>query len=131
MKKLTCLLFVLCLALGLSACGCDGGADADLVFVNDSDAVVVTVLAKFADQASGTGHADSSPMKKGETFGFKAGQYPVTVLVYDKFVGSSAETEKELARLTIDKAPPAEGRWYVTARDGGAGLILTVDTSWP
>ena len=131
MKKLVCLLFVLCMAAGLSACGCDDGADADLVFVNDSNAVVVTVVAKFVDQASGSSHADSSPLKKGETFGFEAGQYPVTVLVYDKFVGDSTETERELARLTIDQAPPAGERWYVTARDGGTGLALTVDSSWP
>ena len=53
----------------------------------------------------------------------------MTVYVYDTVFESFAQ--KELARLTIDEAPPEGERWYVTARDGAGGLALAADTQWP
>lgn len=125
MKKLVCLFFA-CVLTVLSGCGCDDGRNVDLVFVNDSNAVIVAVVADFEDQTSGTQNADSSPLKRSETFGFEAGEYPVTVVVYEDI-----ELRKELGRVTVREAPPEEERWYVTARDGGNGLLFTVATEWP
>lgn len=128
MKKrilvLLCALFCV-----LSACGSEPGADAGLVFVNNSDGAIVEVVASFQDQEGGMRNADSSPLKRGETFGFETGEYPVTVAVYDRAVGCFAEGE--LARLTISEAPPEGERWYVTARDGMDGLDLSADTDRP
>ena len=130
MKRfLTLCLTVLLMVFGLSGCGCDDGRNTGLVFVNDSDAVIVTVVADFADQNSGARNADGSPLERGDLFGFKAGEYPVTVLVYDRAVGSVED--HELTRVTIPNAPPEGERWYVTAWDGAGGLVLSVDTRWP
>lgn len=110
----------------LSGCGCDDGRNVDLVFINDSNAVIVAVVADFDDQTSGAQLADSSPLKRSETFGFEAGKYPATVIVYEVI-----ELRKELGRVTVREAPPEEERWYVTAHDGGNGLLFTVETEWP
>ena len=124
-------LAALCL-LALSGCaGCDGGEkiDYNLVFVNDSDAKIVEVVVDFQDQGGGSRNADSSPLRRGDSFGFEAGEYPVTVYVYDApFKGFG---QKKLACLTIQEAPPDGERWYVTARDGAGGLALSADTQWP
>ena len=79
----------------------------DLVFVNQSDAVIVEVVVDFQDQNGGTRNADSSPLKRGETFGFEAGEYPVTVYVYDKVANDVVEGA--LASLTI-ASPTARPR---------------------
>ncbi len=113
----------------LAGCSRGGDLEADLVFVNQSDAVIVEVVVAFQDQSGGTRNADSSPLKRGESFGFEAGEYPVTVYVYDKAVGDVAEGA--LAQLTIPKAPPEGERWYVTARDGTAGLTLLTSDHLP
>ncbi len=113
----------------LSGCGCENGAEADLVFVNDSDAVIVEVVLVFQDQNGGSRNADSSPLRRGDSFGFEAGEYPATVYVYDAvFEGFG---QKELARHTIDEAPRPGERWYVTARDGAGGLALSASTQPP
>lgn len=113
----------------LCGCGCGGDIEADLVFVNQSDAVIVEVVVEFQDQSGGTRNADSSPLKRGESFGFEAGEYPVTVYVYDHAVGDVAEGA--LARLTIPKAPAEGERWYVAARDGAKGLALLISDHLP
>ena len=127
MKKALCLfLAALCLA-ALSGCGSAGDViDYDLVFVNRSDAVIVEVVVDFQDRNGGTRNADSSPLKRGETFGFEAGEYPATVYVYDKAVGDVAEGA--LTQITIREAPPEGERWYVTAWDGAEGLTLLTST---
>ena len=71
MKKLVCLFFA-CVLTVLSGCGCDDGRNVDLVFIYDSNAVIVAVVADFEDQTSGAQLADSSPLKRSETFGFEA-----------------------------------------------------------
>lgn len=130
MKKLICMcLTVLCLLTTLSACGCDSGEDADLVFVNDSCATIVAVSADFTDQGSVVQRADSCPLKRGESFGFEAGEYPVTMKIYDRTVEDLSGPV--LAQLTIDKAPPEGERWYVTAHDEEEELTFTIDISWP
>lgn len=130
MKHFLTLVWIVLLPIfGLSGCGCDDGGNADLVFVNDSDATIVTVVADFVDRDSGAQNADGSPLERGDLFGFEAGEYPVTVLVYDRAVGRVEE--HELARIVIDKAPPEGERWYVTARDGAGGLVLKAETRWP
>ncbi len=113
----------------LNAVGGPVEPDADLVFINDSDAVVVEVVMKFEDQFGGARRADCKPLKRGETLGFEAGEYPVTVAVYDAPFGS--DEEQELARLTISEAPPEGERWYIAAQDGAEGLTLLADTVWP
>lgn len=130
MKRfLTLCLMIFGVCWSLSSCGCDDGKDVDLVFVNDSDTVIVTVAADFQDRNEGTQNADSSPLRRGESFGFEMGEYPVTVYVYDRPVHDVVEGA--LAQITINKAPPEGERWYVTARDGAGGLALSVDTRWP
>ena len=130
MKRFLTFALIVCgIFCGLSGCGQENGAEADLMFVNDSDTVIVEVVVDFQDQGGGTRNADSSPLRRGESFGFEAGEYPVTVYVYDTVFESFAQ--KELARLTIDEAPPEGERWYVTARDGAGGLALAADTQWP
>ncbi|MBD5118218.1 MAG: hypothetical protein HDT37_03770 [Clostridiales bacterium] len=129
-KRIYAVLAALFILAALSGCGSGGEViDYDLVFVNDSDATIVEVVVDFVDQNSGMRNADSSPLKRGETFGFEAGEYPVTVLVYDTAVGRIAEGE--LARIVITEAPRSGERWYVTAQDGTHGLVLTADTEWP
>lgn len=128
-RTITRLLTVLLALAALSACESEPGANADLVFVNDSGAVIVEVVVDFVDQGGGTRHADSSPMNQGETFGFEAGQYPLMVTVYDAPFESPAQ--KELASLTIQDAPSEGERWYVTARDGKGGLKLDVSETMP
>ena len=124
-RVMTVLLMVFC----LPGCGCDDGRNTGLVFVNDSDATIVTVVADFADRDSGAMNADNSPLKRGEYLGFETGEYPVTVLVYDRAVGRVEG--HELARIVISEAPPEGERWYVTARNGAGGLVLRADTRWP
>lgn len=132
MKKLVPALFACLLAL-LTACAAQPGINvepgADLVFVNDSDAVVVEVVANFEDRLEGSRRADNKPLKRGQTLGFEAGQYPVTVAVYDALFGNSGQ--KEVASLTISEAPPEGERWYIAAQDGSDGLKLSADTVWP
>lgn len=128
-RFLTLCLTMLAVLCSLSGCGRGGDVEADLVFVNQSDAVIVEVVVDFRDQSGGQRHADSSPLKRGETFGFEAGEYPVTVAVYDTpFEGSR---QRELGRTTIKSAPPEGERWYVTARDGADGLTFLTSTQLP
>ena len=109
----------------LSGCGCDDGWNTDLVFINDSDTPIMTVWTVFETRVEEAGYADSSPLKRGETFGFEAGEFPVTVVVYEDY------GQKELGRITIKSAPPDGERWYVAAQDGENGLTFTTDTRWP
>lgn len=130
MKRLISLFLTVCVLTGLSGCGSSGEIiDYDLIFVNDSDATIVEVVADFVDRDSGARRADSCPLKRGETLGFEAGEYPVTVLVYNTAVGEIKEGE--LARIVIPKAPPEGERWYITAQDGPRGIVLAADTEWP
>ena len=130
MKRfLTLCLMIFAVLYALSGCGCGCDIEADLVFVNQSDAVIVEVVVEFQDQSGGSRNADSSPLKRGESFGFEAGEYPVTVYVYDKAVGQVAEDA--LARITINEAPSEGERWYVAARDGAEGLTLITSARMP
>lgn len=128
MKKLICLLPVICLAVCLSACGCDDSENVDLVFVNDTTISISYVTAESAGHSGGAKHADSSPLNRGETFGFEVDQYPVTLTVYGMPAGKTGEVA--LGRITVNGAPPEE-RWYITARDGKGGLTLTAGVRWP
>lgn len=129
MKKTVCAGLAALWLAGLTACGCGGDMEADLVFVNQSDAVIVEVVVEFQDQSGGTRNADSSPLRRGESFGFEAGEYPATVYVYDKAVGDVAEGA--LAWVTIQEAPPEGERWYIAARDRAGGLRLITSTQLP
>lgn len=124
MKRfLTLALIVLAILYTLSGCGQAGEViDYGLVFVNQSDAVIVEVVVDFQDRSGGTRNADSSPLRRGESFGFEVGEYPATVYVYDKVADDVVPGA--VARLTIPEAPPEGERWYVTARDGAGGLAL-------
>ena len=84
----------------LSGCGSGGEViDYNLVFVNNSDATIVEVVVDFVDRDSGMRNADSSPLKRGETFGFEAGEYPVTVLMYDRTIDSMEREPGEIAQI--------------------------------
>ena len=124
MKRfLTLALIVLAILYALSGCGQAGEViDYGLVFVNQSDAVIVEVVVEFQDRSGGTRNADSSPLRRGESFGFEVGEYPATVYVYDKVADDVVPGA--VARLTIPEAPTEGERWYVTARDGAGGLAL-------
>lgn len=130
MKKLFAVLLGVLVSF-LPGCSVQPGPEpgADLVFINDSDAVVVEVVMDFENRFGGARRADCKPLKRGETLGFEAGEYPVTVTVYDAPYGS--DEEQEVARLTILEAPPEGERWYISARDGAEGLALLADTVWP
>ena len=130
MKRMAalCLTF-LGMFCALSGCGQENGAQADLVFVNDADTPIVTVAVEYQGGNGGTQNADSSPLRRGESFGFETGGYPVTVYVYDKVAGDVMEGA--LAKLTIEEPPPEGERWYVTARDGAGGLTLSTGTGFP
>lgn len=129
MKRfLTFFAIILVVLWSLPSCGC-GGEEADLVFVNQSDAVIVAVVVDFRDQNGGQQNADGSPLKRGESFGFETGEYPVTLTVYD--APFEDYTQKELGVTTIASAPPKGERWYVTAWNGAEGITFTVDTHWP
>lgn len=130
MKRfLTLCLMILGVFWALPGCGQENGAQADLVFVNDSDAAIVTVAVDFQGGNGGTQNADSSPLRRGESFGFEIGEYPVTVYVYDKVANDVVAGA--VAQITVPKAPPEGERWYVTAWDGAGGLALTVENQWP
>ena len=130
MKRFLTLMLMVCGVLfTLPSCGREPGAEADLVFVNQSGAVIVEVVVEFQNQSGGTRNADGSPLRRGNSFGFEAGEYPATVYVYDKAVGDVAEGA--LARITIREAPPEGERWYIAARDGTGGLRLLTSTQLP
>jgi len=133
MKRCLTLVLALVALFALSGCGYGGrGENADLVFVNDSDAIIAAVVVNFEDRGGGSQHADSSPLRRGESFGFEAGRYPATVAVYETPPEPFTDIGPEaLASAVIQEAPPAGERWYVTARDGGSGIFLTVDMRWP
>ena len=91
MKRfLTLALMALIMLFTLSDCGEGEKIDYDLVFVNGSNAKIVEVVVAFQDRSGGSRNADSSPLKRGESFGFEAGEYPVTVYVYDKVANDVA-----------------------------------------
>lgn len=104
-----------------------GAANADLVFVQDSDTPVGSVYISFArwDGSSvteGGMNADSSLLKRGDSLSFDGVAWPVTVTVCSDLQGNEA-----LAQIVIEEAP-AEGRlWRVTLVDNTTGtkLILT------
>lgn len=122
MKRfLTFILLVFGVICAQPGCGCDSGENADLVFVNQSGATIVAVVVNFEDQSGGQQYADGSPLKRGETFGFEAGEYPVTVAAYDSpFEGLG---QKELGHTTIQSAPP-EGTMvcHCPRRSGGPNI---------
>lgn len=126
MKRRICLLLAVCVFGTLYACGCDDGREVDLVFVNGSGTTISSVQVASECGEETARHAGGCPLKRGESYGFEAGDYPVTVAAYE---GPSGR--EELAQVTVSECPPDGERWYVTARDGTDGLRLTVDTCWP
>lgn len=128
MKKVIGACLALWLVTGLSACGCDEVGNVDLVFINDSGTPISHVETESEGRSGGVQNADSSPLKRGETFGFEVEQYPLTLTAY----GISGGKEVKLGRIVVTAAPPAGERWYVTARDRqGTALSLAVSTDWP
>lgn len=128
MKRFLTLALIGCAMLfTLLGCRHDDGAatNTDLVFVNDSDAVIAALTADFQDQTGGTQNPDGTPLKRGDTFRLEAGVYPVTLTVYDTPFNGSEQTE--LARFTVDQAPPEGQQWYITAQDGVEGLELSAE----
>lgn len=110
MKKWTMLMMGMALALLLAGCGyffSDNGAQADLVFVNGSDAQIASVVVYDSYGGSflqGCQNADGSPIDRGDSFGFEVDGYPVTVVACSSLNGQGAP----LATCTVEEAP-AEG----------------------
>ena len=130
MKRILALILTaLLMVSGLSGCGCDDGRNVGLVFVNDSDATIIAVMADFGDHTEGSRNADFNPLKRGDSLSFQSGEYPVTVVVYEAY--EDLGPKKELARVTIPNAPPEGKRWYVTAWDCAHGVVLTGEPCWP
>ena len=130
MKKWTMLMMGVALALLLAGCGCffnESGAEADLVFVNCSDARIASVVLRGDTFEEGTQNADNSPISRGDSFGFEVTGYPVTVTACSGLNGQGAS----LASCTVDEAPAEGERWYVAVRDDGDGVVLEVSTQWP
>lgn len=103
-----------------------GAADADLIFVHDSDTPVGSVYISFA-RWDGSGvteggmNADSSLLKRGDSLTFDGMEWPVTVTVCSDLQGSEA-----LTQIVVEEAP-AEGRlWRVTLVDSAAGPKLVL-----
>ena len=127
MKRLLIpVLSLLLMVSGLSGCGRDGGGNVGLVFVNDSDAAIAAVVANFGDHTEGSRNADRSLLKRGDSLSFQSGEYPVTLVVYEIY--EDLGRKDELARVTIQNAPPEGKRWYVTAQNGTDGLKLAAET---
>ncbi len=99
------------------------GVEGDLVFVNSSGVAVGSVgIDEFGadgETVSSTvgQNADNSCMGKGASISFEVERgYPLELTAYSAVGGHGA-----LASLTVSEAP-AE-RWYVVARDDGAGGV--------
>ena len=100
------------------------GVEGDLVFVNGSGIAVGSV---GIDEMGADGgiisstvgqNADNSVMGRGASIGFEVERgYPLELTAYSAIGGHGA-----LASLTISEAPAGE-RWYVVARDDGAGGV--------
>ena len=86
-------------------------------------------MKRFLALIEGSRNADHSPLKRGDSFSFQAGEYPVTVVVYEVY--EELGQKKELTRVTIENAPPEGKRWYVTAWDCAHGVVLTGEPCWP
>lgn len=122
MKRfLTLCLMVLAVLCTLTSC-C-GEEEADLVFVNACDGAVVAVLADFEDHIVGARRAASAPVKRRESFGFSAGEYPVILAVYS--VSPEGGEGEKLAQISLLEAPPEGERWYVTAWEKETGVLLS------
>lgn len=99
-KKIFCVLAASLLLTGLSGCsmlgywfsGC-GGEDTDLVFYNDSTAVVGSVGVQTEQESQCTMRADGFGMERGETCGFQlpGEEQEITVAVYDQQEGLLAQ----------------------------------------
>ena len=99
------------------------GVEGDLVFVNGSGVAVGSIgIDEFGADgetiSSTVGqNADNSLMGKGASISFEVERgYPLEVTAYSAVGGHGA-----LASLTISEAPTE--RWYVVARDDGAGGV--------
>ncbi|MDE6839966.1 MAG: hypothetical protein K2P49_03775 [Oscillospiraceae bacterium] len=116
----------LCLMVLAALCtltGCCGEEEADLVFFNACDGAVVAVVADFEDHAEGARRAGSAPVKRRESFGFAAGEYPVILAVYS--VSPEGGEGEKLAQISLLEAPPEGERWYVTAWEKETGVLLS------
>lgn len=126
-KKFCLAVWLVLIASILTLSGCCFLEDerADVVFVIDTDHTVGSVGLTSARSSQGGRNADNSFMTRGESFGFRVEEYPVTVTAYGDLDG-----RRELASCTISQAPES-GRWYVVARNRGNSIALEVCTQWP
>lgn len=103
--------------------------DNNLVFVNGSDIPVGSVGISFSHEdgshESGAGmNADGSPLRRGDRMYFDAAGWPVKLTVYADQQG----TQPLASAVVTDKRPDVgQARvWYVIAREGAAGMELTL-----
>ena len=105
----------------------NGAANADLIFLHDSDTPVGSVYISYARWdgscvTEGGMNADSSMLERGDTLSFDGVAWPVTVTACKDLQGSEI-----LAQTVIEKAPAEDWLWRVTLVDSVAGpkLVLT------
>lgn len=102
-------------------------ANADLLFVHDSDVPVGSVYISYARWdgsavTEGGMNADSSMLERGDTLSFDGVIWPATVTVCSDLQGSEV-----LTQLIVEDAPAEGWLWCVTLVDSAAGpkLVLT------
>ena len=99
-------------------------ANADVMFVNDSDSPVGSVYISYArwdgsNVTEGGMNADESLLERGDTLSFDGVAWPVTVTV-----GSDLQGSEAMAQLIVAEAPAEDRLWLVTLVDS-AELVLT------
>ena len=77
----------------------------------------------LSEQLGGAGGAPRAPVKRRESFGFSAGEYPVILAVYS--VSPEGGEGEKLAQISLLEAPPEGERWYVTAWEKETGVLLS------
>ena len=97
--------------------------DSNVIFVNESRVPVGSVGYFSPMESGGACNADSSLLERGETLYFDV-EFPCTLTVY-----ADAEGMAPLLSAVVEEEPPGsleEGVWYVIARDGPEGMMLTL-----
>lgn len=123
-KKVFCALAASLFLAGLPGCsmlgywfsGC-GGEDADLVFYNDSMAVVGSVGVQTELESQGAMRADGLGLERGESLGFQLpeAEQEIEVVVYD-------QQDNQLAHGSF--AWPGQGQRLWVVYGGGSALAF-------
>lgn len=89
-----------------------GTVDADLIFINDSGAVVGSVGISYSNVTECAINADNSPIRRGEKFYFSDMSWPVVLTVCEDVTGNMV-----LAEIVVEDAPQEGECWLITLND--------------